>query len=91
MCNQSQRRHSGYPPTLYAVLEASSSDTKAKAKAFTQVLYGEYLFKIESESFKEVLVASLLMYLDDTISSCPNHKMHQTLMDIGMYFTYIIT
>lgn len=70
-------------PTLYAVIEASSSDTKAKAKAFSQALGEEYFFKIQSESFKEVLVASLLMYLDDTFSFCPTHKMHQTLLDVG--------
>ena len=77
--------HAGFPPTLYALLEAGPSETKQKAKDFASAVYINYFSKVQSEGFKEVLLASVLMYLDETYSFFKNHKLHQTLIDIGKY------
>ena len=75
--------HGGIPPSMYAIIEVGSSSLKARATRFCAVVYDQYFSKIRHDKFKEVLLASVLMYLDETIPFCIENKVHRQLLNIG--------
>ncbi|KAG9397831.1 hypothetical protein AC1031_016541 [Aphanomyces cochlioides] len=48
--------------------------------AFVSKLFEFCLARLEKRSFAEALAASRLMYLPDTLTVCPNHSLHLTMV-----------
>ena len=59
--------YTGFPPSLFAIKARASSETKEKISTFVSTISSKYFSKLTSSTFKETLIASLLMYLNDTL------------------------
>ena len=67
------------PPCLKPIMDSTTQE--AKVHEFVSILFQSSMHKLVKPSFARALVATLLMYLRDTLQVCPEHNLHCRLKE----------
>jgi hypothetical protein len=89
LCGCSDPQCRVYAPSLQAII--IPDDDRSKIDVFVRDLFRLSMEKLGKKSFADVIAASLLMYLNDTLRACRNHLLHSQLITAAKSISFFDT